>query len=515
MVNKRVHLIVAFIAAGLSLGTFSVLVILLFTKTLNNYPFTSIGLVLVTTFFGIIAVLGISRYNQQLTIDKTVELENLHNLGKKSNLYNLYAFERDIQKKRFKPLYLHKKQYLIAFTGTNFSVTQNLNKNQNVNEFIAAIVELLGDVFGKKSEFKTKRHIFCFNRGIFYIYSFLDNENQLKDLLDRITKGIYKKVNDEKINVWVQPFFGIYETNSDDSLIEGIENAALARSHAEKNFESVTYYDPSFRKTSNIDDVMEILEGLKNREFVVYYQPKFNLNINRFDSSEALIRWNSPKYGLLPPSRFIPKAELGGIVHELDTYVFTRVCEDLAELKKRGRRMNPVSINFSLFEFYDAKFMNKIFEILDQYRVEPQYVQIEITETTSLANPFVAISIIKKMKDKGIKVLMDDFGVGFSEIGNLRTIPFDGIKIDKSFTDVLETDQKTYSLVKMLIQMCHESNIEVTCEGVSNINQVEILRKLKCDVIQGYYYSKPILKSDYVKLLENNKFERKTREKSA
>ena len=148
-------------------------------------------------------------------------------------------------------------------------------------------------------------------------------------------------------------------------------------------------------------------------------------------------------------------------------------------------------------------------DLLDKYQINPSYIEIEITEATSQANTFMSVNIIKKLREAGIRVLMDDFGVGFSNIGNLRKIPFDAIKIDKSFIDDIATDLKSRAIVKFLIELCLANDLEVIAEGVDDKDQVEILKKLKCNTIQGFYYSKPLPQKEYEKFLLSNPFERK------
>jgi EAL domain-containing protein (putative c-di-GMP-specific phosphodiesterase class I) len=184
---------------------------------------------------------------------------------------------------------------------------------------------------------------------------------------------------------------------------------------------------------------------------------------------------------------------------------------DLGDSIKRGRRILPVSVNFSLYEFFSNNFLNRIVETLEKYQVPPTLLEIEITETTSQVNKFLSLSIIKKLKDIGVRILMDDFGIGFSQIENLRQIPFDAVKIDKSFTDRILIDEKTRSIVKFLIELIHDNDMEAIIEGVETKEQVEMLRKLKADTIQGFFYSKPKSLGDYNELLKENSFEAKAR----
>ena len=150
---------------------------------------------------------------------------------------------------------------------------------------------------------------------------------------------------------------------------------------------------------------------------------------------------------------------------------------------KRGRRAIPISVNFSLYEFFSKNFLDLIVNTLKINQVPPTLVEIEITETTSQVNKFLSLSVIKKLKDMGIRVLMDDFGIGYSQINSLQEIPFDAIKIDKSFTDHILDEEKTRSIVKLLIELGHLNDMEVIVEGVESKEQVDLLNKLHADTI--------------------------------
>ena len=270
---------------------------------------------------------------------------------------------------------------------------------------------------------------------------------------------------------------------------------------SEKNYEESTIYSPSFRKSTTKEEIEEIEQAIKNGEFTVYYQPKYLLSSKTYTSSEALVRWNSKVYGVVSPGKFINKAELGGLIHELDLYVFRRVCMDLADQKRRGRAVIPVSINFSQYELYSPSFLEDIDSIMKEYKIDPYNIQIEITEPTARKNEFMTLAILNKLKARGIKIAMDDFGVGYSNLANLNRLPFDTIKIDKSFIDDIVPSIKTREIVSLLIKFCKAAGIEVVAEGVETKEQVETLQKIKCDTIQGNYFSKPLPKNEYEKLI--------------
>ena len=174
---------------------------------------------------------------------------------------------------------------------------------------------------------------------------------------------------------------------------------------------------------------------------------------------------------------------------------------DLADQKRRGRAVIPVSINFSQYEFYSPSFLEDIDSIMKEYKIDPYNIQIEITEPTARKNEFMTLAILNKLKARGIKIAMDDFGVGYSNLANLNRLPFDTIKIDKSFIDNIVPSIKTREIVRLLINFCKAAGIEVVAEGVETKEQVEILQKIKCDTIQGNYFSKPLPKNEYEKLI--------------
>ncbi len=436
----------------------------------------------------------------------TIQNDNEYNLGERSTFNNLYAFQKKVELRLKIDKRVHK--HIIAFTFSSSSVTQNVNRNREIyslNTHIASFLDELPIRLGVKRSY----FVFAFSRGAFLIYCIKQNEQSIQKICEILSKEIYEFGEANCTHTWVQPFFGVTEISEEETLTHQIENALLSRDRSEKNFETVTFYQEAFRKTVASDEVDELYTALENNEFVIFYQPKFDLNNRQFISSEALIRWDSKEYGLLAPSKFLAKAESIGLIHDIDMYVLRHVCEDLNDLIRRGRRTLPVSVNFSLFEFYSPNFLDKIMGILEEFKIPPHLIEIEITEGTSQANQFLSISIIKKLKEKGIRVLMDDFGIGFSNVGNLRKIPFDVVKIDKSFIDDIVTDTKSREIVKLLIGLCKINGMEVVAEGVDNKEQVEILKKAHCDTIQGFYYSKALEKKAFERFLDNNPFEKK------
>ena len=505
-----------YLVAAIVFGVLSFLSILMlfFYGVFNifggGYVYVEIILIVVsvvlssTTFIMIKSIVDNRKNINQL------EMENMYVLGHKTGFYNFETFKTRASAMSRSIRFNKYRKYIIAFTGTSARVTGNSSRNDMIASFNYYIAMYLSDLFNKgRGKFSSQYNVYGFNRGIFLIYTLVDNEASIPELINKIIDNIFRIVKEKNLKVWVQPFFGIKRVENDENMTSAIEDAFIARNVSESNYEAYTFYSPSFKTEVTSDDINDIEEGLRNEEFVPYYQPKFSLKTNKFISVEALARWNSSKHGFLTPNMFIDKAENAGMISLIDNYIFERVVKDLSSQLRKGRRVLPVSINFSIYEFYSQGFIDNLLNLLNQYNVPTNLIEIEITETTSQANQFISISIIKKLRELGIRVLMDDFGIGYSGIDNLRKIPFDALKIDKSFADPILEDEKTRSIVKTIIELGHINNIEVIIEGVDNHKQVELLKKMKIDTIQGFYYSQGLSLENLDTFLRENPYEKK------
>ncbi len=502
-------LVVFFFLSFLVASTFGTLV---FAGILGTHPGYGVGLyVIAFVCFALIFFAARSLYDRRLMINQ-LTLENLYTLGQKSTFFNLFHFENRVRSMKKSPWLRKKKQFIVAFTFAPVGVSSNPRHNEEIAAFNYAISCHLESLFHGEEGFRSpifRTSAFCFHRGEFILYLFANSDGEIKDLCSQLAAEIYAMGQEKHVRILVQPFFGITETHAKENITFALDNAQIARNYGEDSFDSITFYHSSFRSTSSQDDVREIESALNNEEFVVYYQPKFSLKERRFVSSEALVRWDSPKYGLLTPSSFIGKAESSGLISRIDLYVFEHALKDISEQLRKGRRVLPVSVNFSLYEFFSPHFLDMFVAMVEKYHVPPTMVEVEITETTSQANQFISVSIIKKLKDYGVRVLMDDFGIGYSGIDNLRKIPFDAIKIDKSFTDLILEDDKTRNIVRLIVELGHMSDLEVIIEGVDSAEQVDVLRRMKMDTIQGFYYSKPLPLDRFEAFLKDNPFEKK------
>ena len=377
MKTRKRNAFFVILAGALFLADVIVLIVFTATKFFEDKAFLEAALIALLVISAALLATSLFLFLNQFALLKTLQIENAYVLGHKSTFNNLYIF----QKKVITASHLRRRQtrHIIAFTISNLVVSQNINRNMEIFALNGHIINFLDELYKKVEGGRQGDFIFAYSRGTFLIYSFRQNEVSLKKMVEIISAEIYDFAQKECPHIWVQPFFGVSVIDKEETVAQQIENATIARDYSERNFESLTFYQPNFRRGVTSNDVEEIEQALKNNEFVVYYQPKYNLNEKKFVSTEALIRWNSSKYGLLTPTKFLGKAETAGLIHEIDTFVLRKVCEDLNDLRRRGKRLLPVSVNFSLYEFYSANFLDTIVSILDEYKIPTSLIEIEIT----------------------------------------------------------------------------------------------------------------------------------------
>ena len=270
---------------------------------------------------------------------------------------------------------------------------------------------------------------------------------------------------------------------------------------------SVRFYDDEMQKQRELENeiVNDMKEAMEQKQFKVYFQPKYSIKSHEITGAEALVRWERDNGTVLSPNAFIPVYENNGKIIELDFYVFETVVEFIAENLKAGREQVPISINASSLHASDPQTINTYINILKKYNVDPTMVEIELTETAVVSEYESVRKLFDSFQLHGIKTAMDDFGSGYSVLNTIVDIPVDVIKIDRGFiTSCLETDRGIYFL-KHLINMIRNLGYQIICEGVETDEQIEILRQIGCDEIQGYWYSKPLKMEDYKELLQTEK----------
>ncbi len=269
----------------------------------------------------------------------------------------------------------------------------------------------------------------------------------------------------------------------------------------QKQTEVVIYTDKMHDDLSWGNYIKAYVEtAIEQDEFVVYLQPKFDISKETIKGAEALIRWNYKKKEFLPPYRFIPYFENDASIAKIDDIVLKKVCEVLAKWKKEGKPLYPISVNLSRSRLYNENLIDNLVNIVDHYGVDHKLIDFELTESATYDNMEHMLSVLEELRSRGFKISMDDFGTGYSSLSLLTRMPIDTLKIDKSFVDNVATETKRPEdiiVLRHIITLAKELGFVCLAEGAESKPQVDRLRDLGCEIIQGYYYSKPIPIAEY------------------
>ena len=301
--------------------------------------------------------------------------------------------------------------------------------------------------------------------------------------------------------------FGIYGIK-DRSVTIGhmIDRARIAeKSIREEKGDCFAWYDDLVRENYVRQRVLlsDVKNAMDTGEFRPYYQPVVDAKSGDIRSAEALIRWNHHEMGLVSPADFIPVIEDGGKVSALDYYVVDKVLDFVEDRAAAGKPVVPCAVNLSRIDFYDPTLMNHIIERFENSDHAPALVRIEVTESAYADLERNAMGYLEELKKAGVRILLDDFGSGMSSLSTLESFDFDIVKLDIGFIRKIGIRQKAESIIESTIRLSHALGARVTAEGVETKKQLDFLRSVDCDYIQGYYFYRPISEGDFARLLEN------------
>ncbi|OIJ15193.1 hypothetical protein BKP35_04915 [Anaerobacillus arseniciselenatis] len=265
------------------------------------------------------------------------------------------------------------------------------------------------------------------------------------------------------------------------------------------------FFDPTldvdnYKKFSIANDLRK---AIKNDEFSIHYQPKVNIQNNQIIGAEALIRWNHPVWGNVPPIEFITIAEETWFINELGHWVFESVCQQLKLWEKERVPQIPIAINFSPIQFLQQNLVENLITVINKYDIDPQLIEVEVTETALLNNEQQVHSIIEEMRELGIKVALDDFGTGYSSLVYLKKFKIDALKVDQYFLKNITIEKNSQQILDAVVKLAHSLNMTVVVEGVETNEQLELIYQYKDLIVQGYLFSKPIPAIELVDLLRN------------
>lgn len=279
-----------------------------------------------------------------------------------------------------------------------------------------------------------------------------------------------------------------------------VMTACLNRKEYEEN--SCVFYDFHFTRRMQQEHELNAMlpAALANRDFQVYLQPKVDLRKEKVAGAEALVRWQHPEKGMIPPGDFIPLFEKKGNICKLDCYVFEEVCRLLDRWREEGRELFPISVNLSRQHFRNPDFMEQFVVMADAYRIPKGLLELELTESIFFDDKGIALvrENINKMHELGFKCSLDDFGSGFSSLGLLKEFDVDTIKLDRRFFMDM-SKPKARDVVECLIELSRKLKVQTVAEGIETGEQMEFLKRIQCDMVQGYYYSRPLPAEEFEK----------------
>jgi len=267
----------------------------------------------------------------------------------------------------------------------------------------------------------------------------------------------------------------------------------------------IAFYDHSMREAEILEEQLidDFPAAIREKQFTVFYQPKYNVRSYKpvLNSAEALVRWRHPALGLVSPGTFIPLFEKNGLIQELDHYVWSQTASQIKDWKDRLNIALPVSVNVSRIDLYDPELTDKLLKITKENGLEPEEFLLEITESAYTDKTDRIIATVKELRALGFRIEMDDFGSGYSSLSMLSKMPIDALKLDIQFIRSAFKEHRDTRLLEAMIGLAKSFGIPTIAEGVETDEQFAALKAMSCDIIQGYYFSRPLPADEFEKLI--------------
>lgn len=326
-------------------------------------------------------------------------------------------------------------------------------------------------------------------------FALLLQYDEVEDLKSRI-ENIEKALNDITPNIKLYFSAGVSLVENRNQDIEELYNNAMAATAllGEDAEGRIAFFDIEMKKQQlwerKVENEME--RALKNKEFKVYLQPKYSAKEETMAGAEALVRWIHPVEGFIPPNRFIPIFEKNGFILQLDDYMLEEVARQQAKWIEEGKEVVPISVNVSRAHFTREDLAEHICGLVDRFQIPHNVIELELTESAFFDDKQVLLNTVKKLRDHGFIVSMDDFGAGYSSLNSLKELHIDVLKIDADFFRGADSLERGMQIVSKVIELAKKLDMKIVAEGIESREQVDFLATQDCDLIQGYYFAKPM-----------------------
>lgn len=380
----------------------------------------------------------------------------------------------------------------IQFDIRKFKIINDLYGEKFGDEILDFIIRQLKESCHEKQFFINLRS------DVFMIVSEYDKEEELAEFIHRLDANIscFKDVK-------LQMSYGVYTVDDKSMELRQMEDrAAMARKAAKNNIlTNILFYKEQFKESLyNRKFIEENMQAaITEKQFLMYLQPKYSIAKNEIIGAEALIRWLHPERGMIYPNQFIPIIEENGFIKKVDYYIWAEACRFIKKCENAGISSCPISVNVSRIHLRDNECMQVLSDMIKDNDIPKSLLELEITETAD--DQQVSMKAMQ-LKEEGFTLLMDDFGSGYSSLNILLETPFDVIKLDKKFMENMMVSSKGRLILEQVVSMADKLNLGLLAEGVETKEQIDLLQKIGCDQVQGYYYAKPMPKEEFFALLE-------------
>lgn len=315
-------------------------------------------------------------------------------------------------------------------------------------------------------------------------------------------------LNKKQYSLKLHNYIGVYHITDRSLHVEAMyDRARMALESIKGDFQKeIAYYEDEMRNRKLKDTLtMEELDyALKSEQLVMYLQPQVNIMNETVVGCEALVRWKHPTRGMVPPFEFIPLFEKNGMIIRMDYHVWELACKQLAEWQMAGKKMPSISVNISARDFYLCDLYDDIVGLVERYGIEPKRLRLEITESALALDVQEQMEIVSRLQEYGFIVEMDDFGSGYSSLNNLKEITVDIMKLDMKFFKQTANVERAEKIVESVVHLAKKIKMPMIAEGVETKEQVEMLKRIGCSMVQGYYYAAPMSVDEFEEFMERN-----------
>ncbi|MBR6173409.1 MAG: EAL domain-containing protein [Eubacterium sp.] len=397
-----------------------------------------------------------------------------------------------------------KKRDAVVFNVDHFHLVNELYGRSQGDRVLIRIAELLTEVLNNEDG------IGCRTEAD-YFYCYCDSGLDYEMVLEKLLKGLSDIIPTAHIRLRVGVYRDVYKELSVENWFDRAKTACdLIRGDYSRQIE---YYSNDFyEKTKYQEKLINDIDGaISGKDLIVYYQPKYDIQGGEpsLRSAEALIRWKHPELGMINPGEFIPLFESNGLIQKLDHFVWEEAARQTGEWRRKYGISVPISVNVSRMDIYYPQLREMFKKLLDDNGLDTKQLLLEITESAYADNAEQLVTVIESLRKDGFMIEMDDFGSGYSSLNMLTMIPIDALKMDMKFIRNMQKDEKSMKLVELILDIAQFLHVPVIAEGVETEVQMNLLKERGCDIIQGYYFSRPVPPEEFEVFIEKEVARRK------